>query len=70
MKDGRLDKARSNLATLQSVANKLSPVQKSVVEAKSAMLLMRAESLSSIETLAFALASAEMLVRHLEMKGV
>jgi hypothetical protein len=70
LKDGRLDKARSNLATLQSVANKLSPVQKSVVEAKSAMLLMRAESLSSIETLAFALASAEMLVRHLEMKGV
>ena len=68
MKDGRLDKARSNLATLQSVANKLSPVQKSVVEAKSAMLLMRAESLSSIETLAYALASAEMLVRHLELK--
>lgn len=68
MTTAQLTHARANLAKLQDTASKLSPVHRSAVEAKSAMLLMRAESLSTIETLAFALASAEMLVRHLEQK--
>ena len=63
-----LTRANENLAKIAATVDRLSPVARSVVEAKSAMLLMRAESLSGIETLAYALASAEMLVRHLEWK--
>lgn len=64
-----LTRARENLAKIQLAASRLPFEEFAAVEARSCMLLLRARSLSTVETLAFALASAEMLVRHLEEKN-